>query len=374
VTTGAEVSLWIWQTYLTTDDRSFLSANYPVMSGAAKFLLSHATTGSDGLLHSFDNAHEQQWDVTDPINDVAAMQALFPAVVSAAQTLGLDASLVTQLKAAIPKLRPLPRTDFATKSQVLTPSSDAAGADMLAISAQPTATKHNQENDELEPVWPYNLIGDSGGQSDLAKRTFTHRGNVTGSTWSYDSLQAARLGLGDAVRTAMIAEIGKYQIYANGLASWNAQPTAPYLEEQGVIAAALSEGLVQDYDGTLRIAPGWPSSWDADGTVYIQHKGKVHVQIRSGVLTTVAVDAGSTGALTVRNPWPGQSVTVVNGSGATVTTTQTSGTFSISVQAGVSYLIERASAPTTSLPYAAVSGTAATTPKTLNGRSIGLTN
>jgi hypothetical protein len=373
VTTGAEIGLWIWQTYLTTDDRSFLSAHYPIMAGAAKFLLSHATTGSDGLLHTFSNAHENQWDVNDPINDVAAMQALFPAVISAAQTLGTDADLVSRLTAAIPRIRPLPRTDIATKSQVLTPSSDAAGNNMFAMSAQPTAARHNQENVELEPVWPYNLIGDTGNQSDLAKRTFTNRGYVTGSTWSYDALQAARLGRGDDIRTAMIANIGKYQVFANGFASWNAQPTTPYLEEQGVIAAAISEGLVQNYDGTLRIAPGWPTGWNADGIVYIQHKGKAYVQIRNGTLVTVAVDAGATGTLTVRNPWPGQNVTVVDGAGTTVTTTQTSGTFTIPAQAGKAYLIQRASAPTTSLPFAAVSGAPATTPKTLNGRSIGLT-
>jgi len=373
VTTGAEIGLWIWQTYLTTDDRSFLSAHYPIMAGAAKFLLSHATTGSDGLLHTFSNAHENQWDVNDPINDVAAMQALFPVVISAAQTLGLDADLVSRLTAAIGKIRPLPRTDIATKSQVLTPASDAAGTTMLSMSAQPTAAKHNQENVELEAVWPYNLIGDTGNQSDLAKRTFTNRNYVTGSTWSYDALHAARLGRGNDVRTAMIANIGKYQVFPNGFASWNAQPTSPYLEEQGVIAAATSEGLVQNYDGTLRVAPGWPSGWDADGTVYIQHKGKAYVQIRNGTLITVAIDAGATGNLTVRNPWPGQSVTVVDGAGTTVTTTQTSGTFTVSAQAGKAYLIQRASTPTTSLPFAAVGGTPATTPKTLNGRSIGLT-
>ncbi|WP_233625426.1 cellulose-binding domain-containing protein [Actinoplanes sp. ATCC 53533] len=373
VTTGAEIGLWIWQTYLTTDDRSFLSAHYPIMAGAARFLLSHATTGSDGMLHTFSNAHENQWDVNDPINDVAAMQALFPVVISAAQTLGLDADLVSRLTAAIGKIRPLPRTDVATKSQVLTPSSDAAGNNMLAMSAQPTAAKHNQENVELEPVWPYNLIGDTGNQSDLAKRTFTNRNYVTGSTWSYDALHAARLGRGNDVRTAMIANIGKYQVFPSGFASWNAQPTSPYLEEQGVIAAAISEGLVQNYDGTLRIAPGWPSGWDADGTVYIQHKGKAYVQVRNGTLITVAIDAGATGSLTVRNPWPGQSVTVVDGAGTTVTTTQTSGTFTIPAQAGKAYLIQRASAPTTSLPFASVGGTPATAPKTLNGRSIGLT-
>ena len=372
VTTGAEIGLWIWQTYLATDDTSVLSANYPVMSGAAKFLLSHATTGSDGYLHTTSNAHETQWAVTDPITDVAAMQALFPVVVSAAQTLGTDTDLVSQLKTAIPKLRPLPRTDIASKTQVLGPSADAAGTDMLAPSTQPTAAQHNNENLGLEPVWPYNLIGDAGNQSDLAKRTFTNRPYVTRSDWGFDALHAARLGLGNDMRTAMLANIGKYQVFPNGLASWNAQPTSPYLEELGVNAAAISEGLVQSYDGTLRIAPGWPSGWDADGTVYIQHKSKAYVQIRNGTLSTVAVDAGATGNLTVRNPWPGQSVTVVDGAGTTVTTTQTSGTFTIPTQAGKAYLIQRASAPTTSLPYAAVGGTPATAPKTLNGRVLGV--
>jgi hypothetical protein len=43
-----------------------------------------------------------------------------------------------------------------------------------------------------------------------------------------------------------------------------------YAEQQGVVAAALGEALVQDYDGLLRIAPALPSGWDADTTVYIQ--------------------------------------------------------------------------------------------------------
>jgi hypothetical protein len=372
VTTGAEIGLWIWQTYLMTDDRSFLSANYPVLSGAAKFLLSHAKSGSDGLLHTTSNAHETQWAVNDPITDVAAMQALFPVVVSAAETLGVDADLVTRLNAAIPKIRPLPRTDVATKTQVLGPSADAAGTTMLAPSAQPTATQHNNENLGLEPVWPFNLIGDSGNQSDLAKRTFTNRPYVTRSDWGFDALDAARLGLGNDMRTAMMANIGKYQVFANGLAAWNAQPTAPYLEELGVNAAAVSEGLVQSYDGMLRIAPGWPSGWNVDGTVFVQHKGKVHVQIRNGTLITAAIDAGATGNVTVRNPWPGQSVAVVDNAGTVVVAAQTNATVSIPVQAGRTYLIQRTAAPTTSLPFAAVTGSPATTPKSLNGRSIGL--
>src|ERR1700761_4323230 len=102
-----------------TDDRSFLSANYPLMSGAATFLLSEAKTGSDGLLHTTANAHETQWNVTDPVTDILAMQALFPVVVSAAQTLNTDQSFVTQLQTAERQIPPLPRTDAATHKQVL---------------------------------------------------------------------------------------------------------------------------------------------------------------------------------------------------------------------------------------------------------------
>jgi hypothetical protein len=51
--------------------------------------------------------------------------------------------------------------------------------------------------------------------------------------------------------------------------------------QAGVVATALQDALVQDYDGVLRIAPAWPSGWDADATVYVQHRTKVDVQIPS---------------------------------------------------------------------------------------------
>jgi hypothetical protein len=39
LSTGAEVSLWIWNQYLYTNDAMFLSKNYPFMAAAARFLL-----------------------------------------------------------------------------------------------------------------------------------------------------------------------------------------------------------------------------------------------------------------------------------------------------------------------------------------------
>ncbi|TQS28369.1 hypothetical protein [Microbispora sp. KK1-11] len=62
----------------------------------------------------------------------------------------------------------------------------------------------------------------------------------------------------------------------------------------------------------------------------------------------------------------------MNGGGAAVLTDQTGATIAIPAQAGTSYLIQRASNPTTSLPYWPVGGGPATTAKHLGSRGIGL--
>jgi hypothetical protein len=107
LSTGAEVSLWIWQQYLVTQDRAFLAKNYPVIAASARFLLSYQKPGPDYLLHtSPSNAHETQWDVTDPTTDISAAQALYPVAIQAAQLLGKDADLIERLRAAIRRSRP----------------------------------------------------------------------------------------------------------------------------------------------------------------------------------------------------------------------------------------------------------------------------
>jgi glycosyl hydrolase family 95 len=376
LTSGTEVALWVWQQYLLTQDLAFLSTNYPIMSQAATFLLAYATQGSDGLLHTVANAHETQWDVQDPTTDIVAMQALFPVVVSAAGILATDASLVSQLQAALSKIPPLPRTDQASHTQLLTASSDSGGQDVFAISYQPAAQKHNGENLDLEAVWPYGLIGDAGDSTALAQRTYAHRMFVHSADWSFDALQAARLGLASEVATDLVALTQQYQSFVNGLGllsgGSNDGTSEPYIEQAGVAAAAINEALVQDYDGLLRIAPAWPPSWDAAGTVYIQGKSKVDVQIQGGKVVLAIVEAGSTTSLMTRNPWPGQSAVVVDGAtNAAVVAATTASTFNVPIVSGHWYAIVPASAQS-AIPTVRVTGTPATAKKTLGSVAIGL--
>jgi hypothetical protein len=389
ITSGAEIALWIWQQYQDTGSLSFLQQYYPVLEQTAEFLLAAQKAGSDGFLHAVANAHETQWAVQDPATDIAADQALFPAVVSAATLLGTDASLVTQLKTAEGEIEPYPRTDAATHDQLLNAqptsaaaaaSADAAGTDVIADSYQPSATLHNGENIGLEPVWPYGVITDnttlnSDNLTALADRTYNSRPNVNNPDWSFDAVDAARLDMASQVQSDLVATTKNYQSYISGLGNLSSGTTGdePYIEQSSTVATALDEALATDYDGTLRIAPAWPSGWTAAGTVYIQGGSKVDVQVQGGVITTAAIQAGTSGTMTVRNPWSGQQAEVVNGSsGAVVVSPTTSATFSVPVAAGSSYLIEQPSSPTTSLPFAQVTGTQATAAKHLGGVQIGL--
>jgi len=379
ITSGAEIALWIWQQYQDTGDSAFLQKYYPVLQQTATFLLAWQSVGSDGYLHAVANAHETQWAVQDPTTDIAADQALFTATANAATALNTDSALVSRLRTALTQIEPYARTDQQSHSQLLGPSADASGTDVIGNSFQPTAATHNVENLGLEPVWPYGVIGDNtvvngDNLTALADRTYAHRQYVENPDWTYDSIQAARLDLGSEVGSDLVASTKQYQVYISGLAAWNPGSTdEPYVEHDSNVAATVGEALATDYDGTVRFAPALPPGWDAAGTVAIQGGSKVDVQVQGGTLVTAAIQAGSSTTLTVRNPWPGSQAQVVDGSsGATVVAATTAATLSVPVTAGSTYLVEQPASPTTSLPFAQVTGTAARSFRQLGGVSIGL--
>jgi hypothetical protein len=390
VTSGAEIALWIWQQYQDTGSVSFLEKYYPVLQQTATFLLNYQSRGSDGFLHAVANAHETQWAVQDPTTDLAADQALFTATVNAATLLNTDSSLVSQLRIALTEIEPYARVSQTNLTQLLNsqPTSasavanlDAQGTDVIGYSYQPTATIRNGENIGLEPVWPYGLIGDDtvvngDNLTALADRTYNHRQFSSSPDWSMDAIDAARLDMASQVATQLTTITENYQSYISGLANLSSGTVGnePYIEQQSTVATALDEALATQYDGTLRFAPAWPSGWDVAGTVYVQDGTKVDVQVEGGVLATAAIQAGSTTTITVRNPWPGQQAQVVNGStGAVVVSPTTASDFSLPMSAGSTYLVEQPASPTTSLPFAWVTGTQATTAKHLGGKvQIGL--
>lgn len=371
LSTGAEVSLWIWRQYLYTDDLEFLKKNYPVMRESARFLLAYAKRDSNGGLHTYpSNAHETKWDVHDPTTDVAAMRALFPAVVEAAAILKTDQSLARELKQAIPRLPQFAIASLSAPHILVSP--EAKRNDTILIeSHDPNAPSHNTENIGLEPVWPYGLIGDDGPMHALAVRTYLHRPNKNEDDWSADPEQAAHLGLADELRSSISALTERYQAYPSGLASFMGPEF--YVEQIGVLADALQSALVQDSGDLVRIAPAWPMAWDADATVYVEHRAKVHVQIHHGQIITVGLETGSARSLRVRNPWPGERVEVIDAKTLQPVLPSTSAAIlQFLARAGGAYMIRPDSRAKQALAFREISGTPASAPRSFGKRTIGM--
>jgi hypothetical protein len=306
------------------------------------------------------------------------MRAVFPVIADAATMLHRDSGLVSQLDAAVKRLPDLPRADAATETQLLPPSADQAGDDVIGESYQPAAPRHNTENIGLETVWPYKLTGPlspGANDSQLALRTFADRLFVDENDWSFDAVDAAQLGLASDVESNLVAITEKYQKYPSGMAEFSGAP--PYVEQSANVALALQTALAQDNAGVVTVAPAWPQGWDVAGSVSIPGRSRVDVQVENGMTTTVGIEAGSDQAIQLANPWPGRTVQVLtysggHGDGRLTGAPTSAAQFPIELRAGNSYLIELAGAPTTALPFVPVTGQAATSYKTLGPVSIGL--
>jgi hypothetical protein len=217
------------------------------------------------------------------------------------------------------------------------------------------------------------LIGEASPLLSLAQRTFVHRPARNASTWSFDAIQAARLGMGTEVAAALIDNTQKTQHFVNGMAKWEETSKEFYVEETGVVADALQEALVQDYDGTIRVAPAIPPGWDFDGSVFVRGKTKVDVQTRNGVVTTLVIEAGMTQRFRVRNPWPGEAVDVSSGhAGIKLAHSVKGQVIEFTGTAGTNYLIEKHDRPASSRPFVFVAGTPASAPTKLGLVQLGL--
>jgi hypothetical protein len=376
LTTGAEVSLWIWRQYLATGDRSFLAANFAVMAESARFLLSYEKPGPDGLQHtSPTNAHETQWDVSDSTTDLAARRSLYAAAIQAACLLGKEPKLMLRMQADMAKVPAWPRVVPSAPSVLLSNEDDGGEKDIFAESYEPGVRARNVENIGLEPVWPYEQIDDTSPLFEVARRTYAARPNKHSPDWSFDAVDAARLGMGNEVRTALIAITKRYQGYINGFNDFNGKNGEFYVEQSAMTALALQEALVQDYDGTIRVAPAVPSGWDFDGRVSVQRGTKVIVQVRQGRPVTVGFEVKAAQRLRVRNPWPGQAVRIVNASDGAPVHVEASGKGATAVmefnaRAEAIYRME----PTGQVNggFAAISGNPADSVKVLGPAQIGL--
>src|ERR1700733_13757152 len=106
----------------------------------------------------------------------------------------------------------------------------------------------------------------------------------------------------------------------------------------------------------------------SDRSVWVRDRTGVDVQVRAGVPTTVAIEAGATETLRIRNPWPGERVEAINAQGKTVLS-GAGPPLRLPVVKGESYLLRRSGAATQN--FAAITGAPAKQYKKLGAVQIG---
>lgn len=361
LTSGPELVNNIWQQYRYTGDKVLLNRSYPLMRDVARFYLSALTTGADGYLHlEHVNALEVQWDTTDPVPDLAAMQVIFPVVADLAASRG-DAALATQLRDAVGKLPP-----FRTVQR--------GGEEVLAWSGTDEEA-HNTQNPEMEALWPWGVFDET---SELMQATYRQRVYPQDKDWGMDATWAARLGLSDEVKRLLLKGISDFQIYPNGFTVHRTgqEPVRNhsfYNEWGGVLTTGLQEALVQSYDGIVHVAPAWPRDWDVAGSVQIEGGHRISTEVHDGVPSVVGIQAGSRDTLKLRNPWPGQQVRVVDSRGQVVVGETSADVVTLPTAPGTSYTLERVDVPLSSFTFAPLTGQPASAVKTVGNRVLGIT-
>jgi hypothetical protein len=338
LTTGAEVGLWAWETFLKTGDRAFLEKNYVLMADAARFLLAYQKPGEDGLLHTHpSNAHETQHDVIDPTTDLSAIRMLYPATIQAAHLLGRDTELAQKLTEALERTPVLPLMQTHGRPDALSPAAAQGPGEIIAPSFDFNSPARNSENIGLEPVWPYGLVNQDSALFENARRTYAYRPFRNLATWSNDPIHAARLGLAAELAQSLYALTQLYQAYPNGMADGGGGSGEFYIEQAAVVALALSEALVQDHGEVLRIAPAAPMDWTMSGTVFVRGNARVSVDVLRGVVSEFRIIGAATHAFKIISPWNDRDV-VESISGAAAESVRTEkGIIDVLVEPGKSY-------------------------------------
>ncbi|MGB8456023.1 MAG: glycoside hydrolase family 95-like protein [Anaerocolumna sp.] len=337
--------------YRYTNDLNYLrNTAYPFMKEVAKFYTAKLSydSGTGKYYMVSSNSHETYWNVKNAITDLAAVRAIFPKVIEASTSLGLDSSLRTQWQNVLNNLVAYP----------------ADGTKYLPNDL-PAASSHNNENVTSELLWPYSVTGI--GAEDYAKALegFNSRPYPYGNVWSPDAIQAARLGLGDEAYNGMKRMLQIYQNYPN-LRTTNTNGEFEYL---GAHLSAMNESLLQSYNDKIRVFPALPgdSNFVSKFTLLAQGGFLVSSEKEANEIKYVGIKSLYGNSATVVNPWETGQVRVRRVSNNAVILTTSSNEFNFATSENTVYVIERTSKPLSSYTYQQLTGTANQDVKSLSG-------
>jgi len=149
--------------------------------------------------------------------------------------------------------------------------------------------KHNSENGELYPVFPFRCFGLALGSADLVEWTMRHRTvkNAFGyKCWSQDQIHWAYAGRAAEVQDGLVHRFRHASTQCRFPLYGSAGPdSCPDFDHFGSGSTALQRMLVQEADDKILLLPAWPTDWDADFKLHLTKSTVISGKVNDGKLT-----------------------------------------------------------------------------------------